>query len=115
MMRGGMWISADKTSVTHGQVSFLVTNAGHLQHELMVLPLPAGQSLGLRSVGPDGRVDETGSLAEASASCADGEGTGILPRTASWVTVNLPPGRYELICNYPGHYLAGTHAALTVN
>ena len=31
------------------------------------------------------------------------------------LTLSLPPGQYALICNIPGHYMAGMHAALTVS
>jgi uncharacterized cupredoxin-like copper-binding protein len=109
-----MRLSADRASVPQGQVSFAGTNLGNLPHELLVLPLPQGQTPGTRTTGPDGRIDEAGLLGEASASCADGEGQGILPGAASWVTLDLQPGRYELVCNYPGHYAAGMYAELTV-
>lgn len=115
MRRGAMRLSTDKTSVPRGQVSFAVTNLGYLPHELLILPLPEAQTPGARTTGPDGRVNESGLLGEASASCADGEGNGTVPGTASWITLTLPAGRYELICNYPGHYAAGMYAELTVN
>lgn len=115
MMHGGMGLTMERTAISQGQVTFLVTNGGYLPHELVLLPLPNGQPAGRRAVGPDGRVDEAGSVAEASATCGPGEGTGILPGTFSWVTVKLPPGGYELVCNYPGHYLAGMYSGLTVN
>lgn len=114
MMRGGMRLTADRATVVHGNVSFLVTNAGTIPHEMLVVPLSGTQSAGTRSVGRDGRVDEAGSLGEASATCAEGEGEGILPWTSGWVTLELPPGRYELFCNLPGHYLAGMYTELTV-
>jgi uncharacterized cupredoxin-like copper-binding protein len=31
-----------------------------------------------------------------------------------WVTVTLAPGRYELVCNLPGHYVSGMYGELTV-
>ena len=79
----------------------------------MVLPLASG-GVGKRSVGPDGRVSETGSLGEASATCAAGAGSGIASGGASWVTLQLPVGRYELICNFPWHYAMSMHAELDV-
>jgi uncharacterized cupredoxin-like copper-binding protein len=33
---------------------------------------------------------------------------------ASWVTLTLRLGRYELVCNLPGHYAIGMHAELDV-
>lgn len=113
-MRTAMHLSADRASVPHGQVSFAVTNLGTLPHELLVLPMPQGQALGGRAAGADGTVDETGRLGEASASCAAGQGDGIDPGAVSWTTLDLPAGRYELICNFPGHYAAGMSAELTV-
>ncbi|MEA5457121.1 sulfocyanin-like copper-binding protein [Sinomonas sp. JGH33] len=115
MMRGAMRLSADRTSVPRGQVSIAVTNLGYVPHELLVLPLPGGQTPGTRISGPDGRIDEAGLLGEASGSCAGGAGEGIAPGAVSWVTLNLPAGRYELVCNYPGHYAAGMYGELTVS
>lgn len=115
MMGGGrMRIATDRSVVPAGTVSFAVANRGTVLHELVILPLPSGQAAGTRAGGPDSRVSEVGSLGEASANCAAGAGEGILPGGESWVTVTLPAGRYELICNYPGHYAAGMYAVLTV-
>jgi len=114
MMGGAMRLRADRGTVTHGTVSFLVTNAGNISHEMVILPLPDNQVPGTRPVGPDGTIDESGSLGEVSASCSEGSGEGILPGTSGWVTLTLPPGRYELACNLPGHYEAGMYTQLTV-
>ena len=70
--------------------------------------------------GPDGKVDEAGSLGEASRTCGADRGDeqssdyGIAPGTSGWTTLTLPPGRYELICNIAGHYGAGMYAVLDV-
>ena len=63
----------------------------------------------------DAKIDESGSLGEASNTCADGAWQGILPGAPGWITVTLPPGRYEPVCNLPGHYEAGMYTQLTVN
>ena len=89
-------------------------NAGTLTRELVVLPLPDGRAAGTRAVGSDGTVDESTSAGEASANCAEGAGEGILPGSSSWATLELKPGRYELVCNLPGHYSAGMYTVLTV-
>lgn len=111
---GAMRLAADKATVPQGTVGFVLANAGHYAHELVILPLPGNQIAGTRPVGGDGKIDEAGSLGEASSTCAEGSGQGILPRSAGWVTVDLPPGRYELVCNFPGHYVAGMYTQLTV-
>ena len=112
--RGMMRVLASPTSVPAGTVSLKVTNTGFLTHELVVLSLAGGQLLGDRTVRSDGTVDEAGSLGEASASCAAGDGDGIAPGSAGWVSLHLPAGRYELLCNLPGHYAAGMYTELDV-
>ncbi len=109
-----MLLSADRDVVPHGTASFLAINSGSVIHELLVLQLPNGQSAGSRAIGSDATVSESGSLAEASDACGEGVGSGIVPGASSWVTVSLPPGRYELVCNLPGHYAAGGYTELTV-
>ncbi|WP_307857529.1 sulfocyanin-like copper-binding protein [Paenarthrobacter sp. DKR-5] len=113
-MMGAMRLTSDRATVAHGRVSFLVTNAGRYTHEMVILPLPGTGTAGTRPVGGDGKIDETGSLGEASASCAEGAGQGILPRTVGWLSLDLAPGRYELVCNFPGHYSSGMYTQLTV-
>jgi uncharacterized cupredoxin-like copper-binding protein len=111
---GMMRLTADRATVAHGIVSFLAVNAGSVNHELVVLPLAEGQIVGTRVVGGDARIDEAGSLGEASQTCGAGSGDGIAPGASSWVTLTLQPGRYELVCNLPGHYAAGMYTQITV-
>jgi uncharacterized cupredoxin-like copper-binding protein len=107
-------------TIPAGQLSFRVLNTGMLNHELVVLPLAPGQFPGQRPIGPDGKVDESGSLGEASRTCGPDKGDeqstnpGIAPGTAGWTTTTLPAGRYEVICNIAGHYGAGMYAELDV-
>ena len=111
---GHMMLRAVPARVPAGQVSFEVANMGWRTHEMVVLPLAAGQSAGKRVPGADGKVDETGSLGEASASCTEGAGEGIASRSIGWVTLTLPPGSYELVCNLKNHYANGMHQLFTV-
>ena len=114
-VRGGMMrLTADASAVAHGTVSFVATNLGSINHELVILPLPDNQIVGTRPQSGDGKVDETASIGEASNTCGPGTGDGIAPATSSWTTVTVTPGRYELVCNLPGHYAAGMYTQLTV-
>ena len=112
---GWMDMTISPTRVKAGEVSLRVANLGWRPHELVMLPLAPGQAVGQRPIGPDGKIDETDGLGEASASCTAGSGDGILPGATGWTTLTLPPGRYELVCNYPGHYRAGMYAELDVS
>ena len=109
-----MRIFTNIATVPTGTVSLRVANTGTLVHELVVLPLPAGQRVGHRPIGNDDRVDETGSLGEASRTCGAGRGDGIDPASMTWTTLHLAPGNYELVCNLPGHYAAGMYTELSV-
>ena len=106
-------LSADVTAVPPGRVTLIATNYGRLNHELLILSVPA-DGPGTRPVGPNGKIDESASLGEASRSCGDGVGNGISPGTRSWVTVNLMPGTYELLCDVPWHYANGMFTTITV-
>ncbi len=109
-----MMLHVTPQRVRAGTVSIVAFNHGTVTHELVVLPLAPGASAGTRAVGADNRVSEDGSVGEASAECGAGAGEGIAPGDASWVTLALKPGRYELLCNLPGHYAAGMYGELDV-
>ncbi|HET8990142.1 MAG TPA: sulfocyanin-like copper-binding protein [Acidimicrobiales bacterium] len=118
MMMGGWLRGASLTespaSVSAGWVTFVATNVGTVRHELVVLPLATGAAGRLR-VGPNGRIDESSSLGEASTSCGAGAGDGLAPRTRGWVSLRLAPGRYEIVCDVPWHYASGMSASLRVD
>lgn len=111
---GPMMLRAAPKTVQAGTVTLLAVNHGTRTHELVVLPLPNGAPVGARTVGADNTVEESGSLGEASKSCGAGAGDGIAAGAASWMTLTLKPGRYELVCNLPGHYAAGMYSELDV-
>jgi len=109
-----MLLTVDPATVPTGQVSLVVENTGWRTHEVVVLPLAPGVAAGQRVPGADGTVDETGSLGEASGTCAAGAGDGIASGSVGWVTVTLAPGHYELVCNLQNHYADGMRQELVV-
>jgi uncharacterized cupredoxin-like copper-binding protein len=106
-------MNADASSVPTGAVTFVASNFGRLNHELLIFPV-ATDGPGTRPVGTDGKIQESSSLGEASRSCASGVGDGIAPGTRSWITVNLSPGTYEILCDQPWHYANGMFTTITV-
>ncbi len=116
-MMGGssmmVWLSADTASAPAGTVTFVASNFGRLNHELLILPVPS-DGRGTRPAGTNGKIDESSSLGEASLTCGSGVGNGISPGTRSWVTMNLTPGTYELLCDIPWHYANGMFTTITV-
>jgi uncharacterized cupredoxin-like copper-binding protein len=111
---GAMSLKADRTTVPHGTVSFRVTNAGAVHHEMVILPLGISKAVGTRPFGGDARVDEAGSFGEVSKSDGGKADSGIVPGTSGHMTVSLNPGQYELVCNVVGHYASGMFTKLTV-
>ena len=109
-----MLLRALPGTVPAGKVSLVAQNRGWRTHELVILPLAAGEQAGQRVPGTDGTVSEKGSLGEASRSCGAGAGDGIRAGTVSWTTLTLAPGRYELICNLPNHYADGMYQELQI-
>jgi uncharacterized cupredoxin-like copper-binding protein len=81
-------------------------------HELVVMLLPESGA-GTRPADADGHVNEEGSFGEASSSCGEGSGEGIAPGGGE-LSLDLPMGHYELICNFSGHYALGMFAELDV-
>lgn len=114
MGMGMMRLTITPASVPAGQVSLRVADTGWLAHEVVVMPLGQGQNPGQRPVGANWEVNETGSLGEAAQTCGAGEGDGIAPGTMGWTSLTLSPGRYELLCNLPGHYGSGMYTELDV-
>jgi uncharacterized cupredoxin-like copper-binding protein len=109
-----MRLAASPNIVAAGQVSLVASNLGWRTHELVILPLTNSAKAGQRVPAADGKVTETGSLGEASNTCAAGTGEGIKSGAVAWTTVTLAPGRYELVCNLRNHYADGMHQELDV-
>ena len=109
-----MQVRLSRHSVPAGTVSLRVSDVGVMTHELVVLPLAQGSRVGQRTGGSGGTVDEHGSVGEVSNNGGAGVGEGLHPGGAGWMTLHLRAGRYELVCNLPGHYAAGMFAELDV-
>ena len=100
---GEMYIKLDTRSVPAGKVRFHVANIGKVMHEMVVI----------RTNTPAGRLP-TNSAGEASEKGAAGEVSDLGPGRDEFLTLNLKPGHYALICNLPGHYKGGMFTNFTV-
>jgi len=109
-----MQVRLSPHSVAPGTVSLRVSDVGVMDHELVVLPLTGGARVGDRTVGAKGTAAESRSFGEVSNNCGPGAGEGLRPGGTGWTTLHLRPGRYEVVCNLPGHYAAGMFAELDV-
>jgi len=85
-----------------GKVTFIVRNAGTIEHELVVMKT---------SLPPRGLAIVGGKAKEVN---VQGEIEEFGPRLTKRLTLTLAPGKYLLLCNLPGHYAKGQVARLVV-
>lgn len=107
MSMATMGITADKTTVPAGAVTFVVTNDSKTDiHEMVVSPV-ADINTALPYDKDRMKVDEdaAGHLAEVAE---------LEPGQSGTLTINMKPGIYILYCNIPGHYELGMWTLLTV-
>jgi uncharacterized cupredoxin-like copper-binding protein len=100
-------IQTQAAATAGGLVDFTVSNTGPSPHEFLIFQAdqnPADLPL------KDGRVDEE---SDQITKVFD-SGDNITPGASKTFHAALSPGKYVLVCNLPGHYLAGMHTALIV-
>jgi uncharacterized cupredoxin-like copper-binding protein len=102
-------IQATPTAVKGGLIDFTVANAGPSAHEFLIFR--ANQAPNALPTGSDGRVDES---SDQITKVFD-SGDNIAPRGSKVFHAALTPGTYVMVCNLPGHYMAGMHEAFTVH
>lgn len=97
-------ITLDHPTVKAGKVKIGVRNTAGQGHSLVVIrtelapeALPVDQQTG--------KAKEDGKAGEIASVPANGSAS---------VTLDLSPGHYVVICNFPEHYATGMHALLIV-
>ena len=102
-------ITTDTSSVLAGETLYVATNEGTIPHEIVYLR--TDRPVDDLPVGSDDKVNR---FAEGI------EDLGVI-RTDALVagatvreTFDLPAGNYALICNIPGHYVAGMFVAFVI-
>ncbi|HEV8563541.1 MAG TPA: hypothetical protein VGR41_01345 [Actinomycetota bacterium] len=97
-------ISLETENVTAGSTTFDIVNDGPSTHELEVFRT---------DLAHDALPVEGSTVADDQLEIID-EVEDIAPGTSTPLTVELPRGRYVVICNIADHYEAGMHAGITV-
>ena len=95
-----MAVQVSAKSVPAGKVTFVVRNAGTVEHEMVVIRRDAG-ALPVHAF----RASEAGAVDEVAE---------LGPGKSGRLTVELKPGRYLLVCNIVGHYQLGMSTVLKV-
>jgi uncharacterized cupredoxin-like copper-binding protein len=100
-------VTLDSTSLSAGDVTFNVTNDAGQVHEFVVVKTDLAEDA--LPLDDGGDVDE-----EATEISPVDEIEDIEPGTSPSLAVTLEAGSYVALCNLPGHYEQGMHAAFTV-
>jgi CheY-like chemotaxis protein len=103
---GEFSIKLNRSTASHGRITFSIRNTGEVEHEFIVL------ETGLKA---DKLPRRGGTAEEGAAGRVVDEAEGIEPGKTAKLTVRLKPGRYVLLCNLPGHYAGGMRTALRVS
>jgi uncharacterized cupredoxin-like copper-binding protein len=95
------------TTVPTGKVEFIVSNQGELPHEMVVLKITESvDKLPLKG----NRLDE----AKSGTKIGEIESSELVSGATHKLMTDLTPGKYLLVSNTPGDYLAGMKILLTV-
>jgi uncharacterized cupredoxin-like copper-binding protein len=101
----GMGIKLDKTAIKSGMIVFKVKNDAFVEpHEMVVVKAPDGDipyDSGKRRV-KESKLKSMGEIGD------------LKPGKAKDLKLKLAPGKYVLLCNIAGHYMAGMQAPFTV-
>ncbi len=110
------FVKVDKDTVPAGRTTFVIDNVGTMHHEMAIYRTDLAP--GELPLTDEGKVDEekAGLVAEAvyTRPLRGDEDHRIRDGRGVDYTVDLPPGKYVLLCNLTGHYTAGQFVAFTV-
>jgi uncharacterized cupredoxin-like copper-binding protein len=101
---GEFAITPSVATARAGKATFVITNRGTITHEVNVIRV-AGPTVVLPRGRTPGQVLERGKIAAAE---------GLRAGRHTSLSVVLKPGRYQLFCNIPGHYMSGMRTTITV-
>jgi len=107
MSKAMMGVFAVPSTVPAGEVTFTATNRSTDTIHEMILIKVTDPKKPLPYLAVDNKIDEdaAGQLGEVSE---------LDPSKSGSLTMKLDPGTYMLLCNVPGHYMAGMWTTITV-
>ena len=97
-------VVATPSAAKAGTVAFRVRNEGALPHDFVVI----------RSDLAANRLPTAGGIVDEQQVTVVKKGRPLTPGDSEEISVDLPKGRYVLICNVIGHYNSGQFAAFSV-
>ena len=103
-----MSIELSQSYAPAGKVSFLITNAGTMDHEMVVLRTdqPADS---FPITGFEGEPNRFNEDAKGLTNVGETGDPAMKPGTSMMLTIDMAQGHYAIVCNLNGHYAAGMH------
>ncbi len=98
-------ISLPVAEAPAGEVKFEVSNAGSVPHNFYVIKT---------DLAPDALPVAGGKIDASKVDVVANTSADIAPGSSETVTANLAAGNYVVVCDVPGHYQLGMHAAFVV-
>ena len=92
-----------------GKVSFLITNAGTMDHEMVVLKTDQSAGSFDTTTGFEGEPNRFDEDAKGLTNVGETGDPAMKPGTQKMLTIDMATGHYAIVCNLSGHYAAGMH------
>ncbi len=100
-------VSVSDSKAKAGDVTYTITNYGTITHEFLIVKTDIAP--GQIPIGPENKFDEEQDGIDVVDEISEFE-----PGTTGTVTLRLEPGKYQLVCNIPGHYAQGMYVPFEV-
>jgi uncharacterized cupredoxin-like copper-binding protein len=104
-----MSITLSRSDAPAGKVTFLITNAGTMDHEMVVLKTDQPADSFDTSTGFEGEANRFDEDAKGLTNVGETGDPAMKPGTSKMLTIDMAPGHYAIVCNLSGHYAAGMH------
>jgi len=103
-----MAIDLSQSFAPAGPVSFLITNDGTVDHEMVVLKTdkPADS---FPITGFEGEPNRFNEDAKGLTNVGETGDPAMKPGTSKMLTIDMAEGHYAIVCNLNGHYASGMH------
>ncbi|HWS46603.1 MAG TPA: hypothetical protein VN636_12135 [Acidimicrobiia bacterium] len=116
---GPMTLTATPSSAPAGNITFVVKNAGTIDHEVLLIKLESGQvynTIPITDAGdPPAKVKSGADKIDEANNIAETGDPNLKPgETRSFTAKNVTAGNYALVCNIAKHYGLGMRAPFTV-
>ena len=103
-----MFIDLSQSYAPAGKVSFIITNDGKEDHELVALQTDT-MAADFPIVTFDGEPNRFDEDAKGLTNVGETGDPAMAPGTSMMLTIDMAEGHYAVVCNLQGHYAMGMH------